>query len=306
MENNDNQYILQWREHVLKAAEALKSQDYDAYETEMEEVNNAYEALRHDESLSYDNEDSFGVANEIFESALPTLFIKNQQAVREFMKTVREDKNLISQFMFYETLKECKEGYNVKDYLKEAIQLVAPKLDMATVKESNQKAFAVLRKYNIKPSQPLNEDNVNFYRLCNVIFTSPKSLTNLSKLNEAFNKMAAYVESHAKVITENVDYSLMTLQEFSEKYNVILTEQEKEFLSTLLQPNRESERKNLYEAQRQECMRHIEKLLTESDAQTSSRLNSLLNSIQNKEYNKETILEDIVKIMEINDILNAE
>lgn len=305
MESSDNQYLLQWREHVLKAADALKKHDYEEYEFEIGEMHTAYEAYKKDKKLEYEGETSFGAANDIFESVLSTLFIKNQNAVKDFVSTVREDKNLQSQFMFYETLKHYKPEYDRDKYLEEAVELALKKIDNKTLNESNAKLYQVLKKHNIKPDDYLNEDNLKFYHLCETIFANPKSLSNLAKLNETFNQVAQCMVERAELLNEKESKpKTMTVQEFANKCNLTLTESEKSFLSILLSTNKEAEREQLYETQRKECLKQIELLLNEADSTTQSRLNSLLASIQAKKYNKETILEDIVKIMEVSEILN--
>ena len=300
---SDNQYILKWREHVLKAAEALKDKDYETYEFEIGEMEKAYDELKRDDALSYEGETTFGAANDIFESALPTLFIKNQNAVRDFIKTVREERNLQAQFMFSESLKEYKEEYDRAKYLEEAVRLALENIDYKTIKESNAKLYKVIREYNIKPSDFLSESNLEFYRLCETIFHHPKSLSNLSKLNETFNRVAKHMEENAKANKQVDEENGMSLTEFAKKCNATLTESEKEFLNTLLSPNNEEGRKKLFENQKKNCLAQIETLLNESDSSSVNRLNVLLDSVKSKQYNKETVLEDIVKIMEINEIL---
>ena len=300
---SDNQYILKWREHVLKAADALKNKDYETYEFEIGEMERAYDDLKRDDALSYEGETTFGAANDIFESALPTLFIKNQNAVRDFIKTVREDRNLQAQFMFYESLKEYKEEYDRAKYLEEAVKLALENINYKTIKESNAKLYKIIREHNIKPSDFLSESNLEFYRLCETIFHHPKSLSNLSKLNETFNKVAKRMVENAKAVKKVEKNDDMSLTEFVKKCNASLTESEKEFLNTLLTPNSEEDRKKLFENLKKDCLTQIETLLNESDASSSNRLNVLLDNIKAKEYNKDTVLEDIVKIMEISEIL---
>lgn len=304
MESANNQYILKWKEHVLKAAEALRNKDYETYESEMEEMESTVEEMKRDEQLSYNGETSFGVANEMFESALPTLFINNKNAVKDVIQTIREDKNLIAQFMFFESLKQYKKDYDLQKYLDEAVALALSHMDVKSVKESNQKFYNMLRKHNIKASMPLNENNINFYNYCDIIFTHSKSLSNIGKLNETFNKIAKHVKDNAININEE-KYTLQTVKEFVDNCNRNLTESEKEFVNILISNTNENNKKEFFESQKLSCIENIESLINEStDNATNNRLNNLLESIQNKTYNKETVLQDIIKIMEINEVLN--
>ena len=305
MESSENQYILQWREQVLKAAEALRQHDYEGYEQAMQEMDNAYEEYKKDEALSYNDETTFGAANEIFESALPTLFVKNQSVVREFIETMRGDKNLQAQFLFYETLSQYKPEYDRGKYLEEAVKLALEKIDYKTLQESNNKLYNIIKTHNIKPTEFLSEENLEFYRLCETIFAHPKSLTNLAKLNETYNRISKHMEEKAKLVEKEEKAEVMSLKDFTQNCNLNLTEAEKDFLHTLLSPKSEEDRKALFETHKKECLEQIESLINESnDSSTTNRLNTLMNNVKSKSYNKETVLEDIVKILEISDILN--
>lgn len=301
--DTNNQHILNWREHVLKAAEALKNHDYETYEMEIGEMENSYNEMRKDEALSYNDEDTFGAANAMFESALPELYLNNKKAIKEFMTTIKEDKNLSSQFMFYNTLKQYKNEFNKDKYLQEAVSLALEKINPKTIKESNKKLYDIIRKHNIRANDFLNEDDLHFYRLCETIFTNSKSLSNLAKLNETYNQISSLMENRV-VENKNEKVETMTVQEFIEKYNKILTENEKDFINTILDSSNEEKRKKLYEDFKNACLQKIETIINESNNEIKSKLNTLSETIASKVYNKNTVLQDIVKIMDVNEILN--
>lgn len=302
MENN-NRYILDWREHVLKAAEALRNHDYETYEAEIGEMENVYDEMRRDEALSYENEDSFGATDAIFESALYNLYLENKPAIKEYMATIKEDKNLHSQFMFFNTLKQCKKDFDKVKYLQEATDLALKGINPKTLRESNKKLRNVLKKYSIKPTSFLDEEDLRFYRLCDTMFASPRSLSNLAKLNETFNQVSELLESRIKIQDEKNEKA-MTINEFTSKYNKILTEGEKEFINTLLDSDNDEKRKAMYEEFKSACIKNIESDLKTADSSMKPRLNKLLETVTNKPYNKDTVILDIVKIMEVNELFN--
>lgn len=299
--NGENQYILKWKEHVLKAADALRNNEFETYDAEMAEMEQAYEEYKKENQLSYFNESSFGSANAIFESALPQLYKTNQKVIKEVIKTIKEDKNLHAQFMFLEALKKYNKEYDLKEYVNNAFTLAKSHINPKTLNESNQKLYSVLRKHNIKASELLDEDKLKFYNDCDSLFKTNLSLNNLGTINTNFNKVMNFVNEQAnKVKSEEI--KVKTLKEFADKYNATLTDSEKEILNTLLDTNNENKRKKMFEAKKKECMNRIKKLIEESEGSDKVRLNTLYENISSKIYDKNTVIEEVLKMLEVFDV----
>lgn len=302
--DENNKYILIWREHVLKAADALRNNDFDMYEKEIAEMEEAYEDYKKDKQLSYFNESSFGSANAIFESALMDLYKRNPKAIKEVVKTIKEDKNLHAQFLFLEALKQCKKEYDITKYVNDAVALAKKDIDSKTLMESNKKLYAVLRKYDIKATEPLNEGKLEFYNICDNLFknSNTSSLMALGTLNDNINKVVKFVNEEVSKNKENKNKEVKSLQEFANKCNEALTNGEKEILSILLDTNNEAKQKKLFETKKKECLDKIKKVMNESEDSEKERLNNIYASLSSKTYNKKTVVEEVVKMLEIFDI----
>ena len=302
---SENKYITEWKDHVLKAASALREDDHSRYEKEIELMSEAYEAYKKDNALSYENETSFGVAREIFETALPELFVNDKKTVKKVLNTIREDKNLQAQFMFFEALKKYKTEYDLKNYVNEAYELAQKNIDFKTIKNSNRKFYSVLRENGIKAKDFLDEDKLNFYRDCNKILSEKRNLSNISQMNETYNRVSKFVETMAKEKEEENNISKpLSIKEFVTKLNANLTESEKEILNTLLDSNNEDKRKAMFEDYKKKCLNKIKTTMIETKGEEKERLKKLYENLSKKTYNKETIFEEMVKLLEVSEIFN--
>ena len=297
----ENKYISEWRTHVLNAADALKEGDRSRYEEEISMMNEAYESYKKDTDLSYLNETSFGVAREIFESAMPELFINDKKTLSKILKTIREDKNLSAQFMFFEALKNYKTSYNSEKYLTETYDLVKDNIDPATIKKSNKNLFSLLHENGIKAKDYIDEEKINFYNDCNKILTGKRTLANISEMNETYDRVNNYMINRAKEKENEPVINMPTIKEFAEKYNAILTENEKEILNTLLEKDEDKQRK-LFEDYKKDCLKKVKQMIMESEGDDKERLNTLYKTLSTKVYNKEKIFEDIIKMLEVSNI----
>lgn len=302
--NKSEQYMAEWKKHVLQAADALKNNDFEKYESEMGMMENVYEDYRRDVQLSYNHEVSFGAAHGMFESALPKLFVKNQKVIKEVIKTIKEDKNLYAQFMFLEALKKYKKDYDLKKYINESFNLAKEHINQNTLTESNKKLYSVLKENNIIAEDYINENTLAFYRDCDMVFKTKKSLTNIDTLNEAFNRISEYVAKEAENRPEPKPQTINTIKEFANKMNSGLTESERKIMSTLLNTSNENARKKMFEEEKKKCLTKIKSLMHESSKEEKEKLQKMFDVVSQKEYNKNTIFEEMIKMLEISEIFN--
>lgn len=309
MGESNNKYILQWRELVLKAAKALEEKNFDLYDTLMKEANIAYDEYKRDSALTYECT-NFGMANYIFEDALPTLFKSNPKAVKEFISTIKEDKNLLYQFQFYKALEKYNKDINSKDYINEALEIVKNKINKKTINESNGKLAKIINAYNIKPIQRIPNENVELYESCDFLFKREKLLTNLREINENINKVVKFTEKYYDFTSEGDTKNLFSMVEnFEKKYNSLLNEEEKNFVKEIMdfkQGEKDEKKEKLFNRFKNECLNTINKLISEADSDEKEGLLAIKEQIEEKEYCAETLVKDMAKLLEIRDILMSE
>lgn len=303
---NKNKHIIRWNKIISEASNALENNDFLLYESLMENVDEAYKSYKKDRSLVYECS-NFGLANYIFEDALPTLFKSNKNAVKEFISLVKEDKNLATQVRFYQALKKYNSSLDAKDYLNEMIELTTQNINPRTLNESMKKVSNIMKKHEIKPNERLSNELVGLFESCDYLFKNKKKLTNLSNVNEAFNNVVSYMQSHSENKVNESKESFNTLiDEFEKKYGNMLSEAERDFVKEITQAkenDKNNKKEKLFNKLKNECLSLIDKLLSESNDDDTSGLNAIKEQITSKDFCHETLVQDMAKLLEIRDIL---
>ena len=309
-ENNINMKDNKYQDYINIMSEALQKDDFKAYEYVKEMLDEAIEDSKHEKELMNEmNTTNFGVLNHIFENELPTLIKTNKKAVRNVIKTIKEDKNLRSQFNFYNVIKE---QYNSKHAeiitpeiaLDNIVKIVSEDIDLNTVKDSNKKLRDVMFENGIKPTEFVDEDSRKLYENGNVILTSKRNTNNMISLVESRDAVCKWMDAHkSDKINEGKTPDEM-IKEFEDKLKDNLNESEISFVQQITDwrsPIAEQRKEKLFNKFKNECINKINEMLKE-DAE-NVELKGLSDQINEMNFNKETIVKDIAKLLEIRDIL---
>jgi len=304
--NEKLEYFNKWQKACENAASAMRKGDISLSDQFIQEMEDAYE--RYKEAANFEDstrDASFATLNMALENAMPSLFIKNKSAVKNCIKLIKEDKNLLTQFKFCNALKNFNCDTDAMSYVNESLELVSKDIDLKTLKESNSKLANLMIKYNIRPSKELNESDINFANSCDYLLEHKKKLSNLTEFT-----------NNAKVVS---DYILENKKENSKKLNVLsMAEQVEKKLNSLNEAEQalvndimnvktsvaESRRQTLFNKIKNECVDKINKMIEENSGDEKERLLNLKETILLKEYDKNSIVEDIAKLLEIGAILS--
>ena len=161
--NEKEKYFQIWKIAVQKAADAMRNGDLESAEKFEQEMEDAFERYR--EACNYEDEmldSDFATINTTLESVMPKLMVKNKKALKECVNMIKEDKNLLAQFKFCNSLRKFNCDTDAKDYINESLKLVAKDINYKTLKESNRKFAKLLIKHNIKPSDDISESDLKF------------------------------------------------------------------------------------------------------------------------------------------------
>lgn len=305
MENNDvNKYLLQWRECFLKASEAVNNNDFALHDEMLKKACEYLELYKEDTKLT--GEDSnFGMTNQVFEDALPSLFKNNKSVVKEFISTIKEDKNLLNQFKFIKSLNNYSNELDAVSYINESLSLFHENVNIKMIDKSNKKLQDILLKYNIKPIETISEDKKEFYRICDFLFKNKKKLTNLNEVNLKIKDLSKSISNNIK-INENKKDSLILIDEFEKKYGTLLNEDEKDFVKEIMSSKESSNNKKkekLFNNIKNECLSLIDGLIKESNDDDIDGLKAIKEQITSKLFCNESLVGDIAKLLEIRDIL---
>ena len=298
-------YIKIWEAAVAKAREAMEQGGIEAAEKYVQEMDDAFE--RYKEACNFEDsmiDSNFATINATLESVLPKLMAKNKKALRECVKLIKEDKNLLAQFKFCNALRKFNCDTDAKDYINESLKLVSKDINYKTLKESNRKFAKLLIKHNIKPSN-INENEMKFAKSCDYLLTHKKSLNNLTNFTNNLKSASDYLVENKKLNENKVD--ILSMAEQVENKLNSLNEAEQALVKDIMMANSsgaETRRMNLFNKIKNECIEKINKMISENEGDEKERLLNLKETIMLKEYDKVNIVGDIAKLLEIGAVLS--
>ena len=300
------EYFNKWAEAAEKMKEAMKNGELELADQFLQEMEDAYE--RYKEAANFEDstrDASFATLNMALENAIPTLFIKNKGAVKDCIKLIKEDKNLLTQFKFCNALKNFNCDTDAMSYVNESLELVSKDIDMKTLKESNSKLANLLIKYNIRPAKEINESDIEFANSCNYLLEHKKKLSNLTEFTNNVKVISDYIVENKKENSKKLN--VLAMAEQVEKKLNSLNEDERALVKDIMAANSsvaESRRQNLFNKIKNECVEKINKMISENEGNEKERLLNLKETIMLKEYDKNSIVEDIAKLLEIGAVLS--
>ena len=306
----NNKYQEEFSNYINIMSEALQKDDYKAYEYAKDILEETIEESKHEKELMKEMDTTnFGVLNHIFENELPTLIKTNKKAVKDVINTIREDKNLKSQFDFYNVIKE---QYNSKHaeivtpevVLAKLTEIVGESIDLKTIKASNKKLKDVMVENNIIPSDFVDKESKKLYESGNVILTTKKTTNNMIPLVESFDTVCKWMDAHKDDKKAEGKTPDELIREFEDKLRANLTESEISFVQQITDfrsPIAEQRKEKLFNKFKNECLDKINDMLKEDSENVE--LQSLGKQLDEMKFSKESIVKDIAKLLEIRDIL---
>jgi hypothetical protein len=305
--NTNKKYQKEFSNYLNIMTEALKKNDFKAYDVVRDMLDETINECKHEKNLMNEmNTNNFGVLNHIFENELPTLIKTNKKGVKNVIKTIKEDKNLMGEFNFYNVVRnQYTEGVSEVIEPEVVIEHVMKTIDIDqnTLRESNKKLRKVMLENNIIPSEFLSAEDKKLYENGNAILSLKKSPNNVIRLAECYKNVGEYMNTHKKEKTSQKSLDAL-VEEFENKMKETLTESEISFVQQITDfrtPIAEQRKEKLFNKFKNECIEKIDKMLKEDG--NNDELNGLKTQINEMSFNKETIVRDIAKLLEIRDIL---
>lgn len=305
-----NNYKKEFSSYISIMKEALSRENFDAYNAAKDMLDESIEERVHEKALEAElNTDNFGILNHIFEERLPELFKKDKKAVKDVIRTIKEDKNLLGQFNYYNTIKNYKgkmaENIGPEEIAEKLNEAIVSTINRETVLKSNAKLRRVLKEHNIIPTEFVSDDMKKLYESGHNILTKKhKSMNNVLVLAESTKNICDYMARHKDdSITESVDPDKL-IKEFKERLKDTLTESEMSFVQQITDwrsPIAEQRKEKLFNKFKNECIEKLDEMLKEDS--TNEELVSLKKQLEEQKFNNGTIVKDIAKLLEIRDIL---
>lgn len=240
---------------------------------------------------------NFGKIKNTFNSILVESFVTkkgetNKTLFKQYIKTIKENEVLKTQFLVYTNIENKIEENELKAnlFLQENLNLL------------NKFSKKEIIEANTKLAEPLMLENEEVYdkkelheNLSNLIILK-KTSKDIDAIVEATSKVIEYIKNNKlKVVTEKFDLpnsmlSSIMVDKYNEKYST-LDENEKEILKVLIEST-DDEKQIVYTKTIKECISLINEKLKESDLDTREKLlevkDKLLNDTTNvaEDFNK--------------------
>lgn len=253
---------------------------------------------------------NFGILNHIFEETLPTLFKSKKNVIKEAVKMIREDKNLMGEYNFYNSIKRIpssgvKNDDEARKTLDSVVEIASRGIDSSTVKESNKKFAKFLFENEVVPTSKMDDNLVKMYEACDRLLTSKE--TAMKAVNEVAWKnviMGQLSVDNTNKVNESSN-ALDAINEFEKKLGETLNENEASFVKEIMDfksPYAEERKRKLFNTIKEDCLKRLDKMISEDPSNTS--LIETRKKVMSKLFNGENIVKDIANLMEIRDILD--
>ncbi len=305
-----NKYKEEFSNYIGIMKEALERENFEAYDAAKDMLEESIEECRHEKELAAQlDTNNFGVLNHIFEERLPDLFVANKKAVRDVIKTIKEDANLMGEFNYYNAIKQYKgklaESIEPDTVISKLNEAIVATINKDTVNKSNAKLRKVLKEHNIIPNDFIDEEAKTLYESGHNILTKKlNAIGNVMTIAESNKNICDYMNKHkTDVIKEQIDPDKL-IKQFKDRMRETLTESEMSFVKEITDwrsPIAEQRKEKLFNKFKNECIEKVDEMLKEDAGNVE--LESLKKQLEEQTFNKESIVQDIAKLLEIRDIL---
>ena len=303
-----DKYTKELNEKTERCAKLLSEGKIEKADEIKAKIDSIYMKFRNEqvEKKMYNESTNFGIANHIFDQKMPELFKKNRKAMKEFVQTVRSDKNLVAEAMFYKAMRDYDGSVESDKYVNECLDLATRRIDFNTVNESNRKIADVMKKYGIMSDGLISEERKQMYECCDYLLTNKKKLSNVVQMNERTKMVKNFLNENKNQKHDEKQPDVdRQLSEFEQKYGNTLSEYEHSIVRDITNESTSNGRKReLFNMFKEETLDKINAVMTESDNDEKEKLRIVKEEIENINFNANTLKKDIVKLIEVKEIMD--
>lgn len=252
--------------------------------------------------------DNFGQIKQAYNTLLAESISSNDSKgkleFKKYLKTIKENKILKSQFDIYYAIENVVESDPSKamTYVNECLSLI------------NSYSKDDINNANLKLSESIKDIELvdsksNLYESIHLLLTINKNTSNISSIVEAKHNIVNYILNNKKenVMVEgyglpNSVLSEIAVEKFNEEY-AGLDEGIKSAISVVLSKE-DGEKELFYKNIVKECIDLVNLKLVDSSGDIKEKLLSTKENLLNREFNNESFIIDVTKVLELKDFLN--
>lgn len=251
------------------------------------------------------NSCSVGELLSIFESKLPEMFRTDRTIVSKVMKTILEDKNLLSQFRLYGALSKYDGNSDPETFVNEAVELAKKDLSKKDLDESKKKLVNTL--LSAEKDFGNEKDKSEFYESIDYLVKNDKKLNNLNEISKRLKTATDYLKEHVSSEKETTENLTEALQNLKEKMDV-LNEEEKSLVDDIVSAKSqfaEERQSKFFNSLKEKCVEQINKVLSDENCTSDDkiRLTKLKEHVEGMTFNKNTVVSDTAKLLEVGSLM---
>jgi hypothetical protein len=250
---------------------------------------------------------NFGKIKNTFNNLLVEAIAKKDENAKKlfkkYIKTIKESEILRTQFLIYSNIenKIGDDSLSVFSFVSENLRLLE-KYNQKDILKENSKLASMLNDFK----HDVNEkyDLLNLHESITKLTFINKTPQNIEKVMTEVKNITDYILANKpKEVNESFDLPLSMLSKLMvEKYNdkySSLSEADKEVIKVLINPDVDA-KKELYQKEVNECVKIIDKLLSEESGEAKEKLLKVkAKLLEEQEIDSDKFLDKISKLMEL-------
>lgn len=251
---------------------------------------------------------NFGIITNAFNGVLAEGLVSkdtnNKQIFKKYIKTIKENEVLKTQFLVYNNIENKIEENEFKAnlFLQENIALVK-KFSKKEIAKANQ-----LLANNISIELGESYTNAELHENISKLIFTDKTTSNIDTIVEATASIINFMKTNQpKEVNESIDLpssmiSTIMVDKYNEKYST-LDESERQILKALIDSD-DDKKKEVYSVTLRECIDLIDGKLIESDLEAKDKLLRVKDKLLNdKQEVNEDFFKNISKLVELKNSL---
>jgi succinate dehydrogenase flavin-adding protein (antitoxin of CptAB toxin-antitoxin module) len=258
-------------------------------------------------------ENNFGKINTIFlqnsESLLNTE--NGVKVLKEYIKKINSSDLLKKQYSLYESIEGLDYSEDVKDYLVEYFECLGDVDKKLLSEETNNLHELLVSNGFIGLSVCENE---KLYESINNLIYSEKSIKNVPVRVNSINSIVEHIKNNKPQIVESVEGEKIKLDEislqfilnrFNKNYSDLLNENEESIFKTLVSSD-DNKKIEFFESLNKECLGLTNNMLKENiDNTTREKLLAVKESLLENKYEQKTLIDDVVRLLDLKETLSG-
>lgn len=268
-----------------------------------EQASNLYNLEHTDRNKLYGSNRNFGVCFHILENSIANnMKTKDgKKFITEAIKLIKTNPILKEQFDVYNNICHKKGVQDTEKYVNCLIECINNStIGNKSIKEANDKLINLIESNKqVDKFISIDDEHMKLYENIEYVLTNRMNVNNIEEYNSAKNAIVEHMNNNKEVVDESKIYE-DNIAELTEKYNFISVDEVK--LVEQMTSNT-TDKEKLFEEYKNDTLNKIDEAINNSSTEDKEQWSDIKEALIEKRYNKETLIEDVLKFVEIQNSL---